>query len=506
MIKILFISFLMCFSAQAASDNYISPLVHLRKIKIRLTGSDPNSYEYRNFQNKISSCSSSKVSSPSNECVNTALKEKIKEYINTDAFIGTSVDFLHELLYLKPNNIPYEIVRDESPLEKATRNNSLDNLFIDIFKNNRSWDDFFTSGRLNGYNGFVTSFSGQSEVSYFSGHIDPSIKPIPHDSNFDVNIDNPDLAAGFMITPRFNSRYFNTPINEGRKRAAAILRVGLCDPMFPAIERGEEHIEVEDEIAKGLSFEEITSGLENSAALHGKRRDCMQCHVYRGLDHLAWTFRTTEQILAKQPTPGRFTYLKENGELIDEPVKGIGDFARKLTAQNEYQQCQVTNFWQRFVGNTEFLKDNPEELKSATKKFNADGGRVHNFIEYLLLHSEFRKKAPTTTSINPIYDKAKKVLNKCATCHRGVVPDFTSLPIGGVNNNQTEFYVERIIKRLGIKPYSSNGRTMPPQSSPWQPSPDEIKAIKDWVESEAPDGRGNKHLPNNWLQNLGGQQ
>src|SRR5690606_31745414 len=42
-------------------------------------------------------------------------------------------------------------------------------------------------------------------------------------------------VAGVLTTPRFISRYNTTNTNKNRRRAAAVFRTFLCDPMFPII-------------------------------------------------------------------------------------------------------------------------------------------------------------------------------------------------------------------------------------------------------------------------------
>ena len=486
--------FLLCCSV--FGSEYLSPVMHLRKIKMRLTGSDPTYSEYTEFVSAISGCSDQKSSSPDNDCVGGVLEGKIGEYMRTEAFIGTNVDFVHALLYLRPNDTPYEFRKTVS---------SLDLLVDDIFRYNRSWDDFFTSGRFRAFNGKV-DFSLSHDSHYFSGHISPSQKPLPRDAYFDIEVADADLAAGFMITPRFNARYFNGTVNGGRKRAAAILRIGICDTMFPAVERGDEHAGLEDRIARGLSIDEEPIDSQSLEKLHGRRRDCMQCHIYRGLDHLAWTFRASELVLSLKPTPGRFTYLRGNGDLIDEPVGGIGDFARKLVELEEYGQCQVRNFWRRFVGSEEVLDENPAVFADAVSSFDALGRRVQDFITYLVLHPEFRRiDPPTAKTIDPVYGRVRDVFRHCSACHKGMpLPDFTSLPfVHGDGGDRTEYFVGRIIERLALEPYADAGeRTMPPESSPWQPNAEDLEAIKAWIRAGAPDENGRRHLSESWFDGL----
>ena len=506
----------------SATAEFLSPQMHYRKIKMRLVGAEPTNSEYEAFQRSIESCQSS-VESEQKSCIDKQLSLIIHDLMGRQEYIGKIQDFARELFYLKPLGKHYEKISDSESLYYGNED-TFSNLVARIFSNNLSWDEFYTSGEFSFNSNQANGFGGV-DYKYFSAYLSDEDKKNlilynPNNYNYGesndfytnnqkeitVKVEDPNLAAGFMITPRFNARYYNTNINEGRKRSAAILRIGLCDPMFPAIERGQEHVGLEDEIAKGLNFDEILKA-QNTAKLHGKRRDCMQCHVYRGLDHLAWTFRASEFVLDRKPSPGRFTYIREDGSLINDEVKGIGDFARKLVAEKQYRDCQTSHFFEKFVGDLKYLKQDPELLEKIGDNFDKVGRRVNDFIEYLLLSDEFRFKKRPHFVINELYKRAEAVLVNCNNCHKGKRPNFTKLPMIRKGKDVTEKYAELILEDLGIKPVSFDGiRSMPPDSSPWQPNPDQIKDIENWIRSGMPDANGKKHLSESWLSSVFGEK
>ena len=267
--------------------------------------------------------------------------------------------------------------------------------------------------------------------------------------------------------------------------------------MFPAVERGQEHLMVEEQIAKGLSFEQIVSANSDD---HGRKADCMQCHIHKGLDHISQTFNSIEGSLDTKPSPGRLRYTFKNGKVIDEQVEGIGDLVKKIIIQDEFKQCQVKNFWKRFVGPTDYLDDNPDVLREFVNEFEKNKRRVNSFIRVLVLSKEFRQNNLKTKG-NQFYLNAKRVLAKCVDCHGSTQVDFTKVPIGGSQASHQKM-ISRIVERLALKPLSqAQTATMPPEYSNWFPTQEERKAIVDWIQAGTPDLNGQNQLNNNWIEN-----
>lgn len=480
-----------------ASEEQLTPAMHLRKIKFRLIGTDPSAAEYASFKKQLVECSREGDEIRRRGCIDDRLREKITEYMSDAAFVGKGVEFINSLLYLAPFPQPVERMRPADPRFWQTQD-SLTLLSTRLFKENRSWLKFFTE---NEYDVVATPSLGLTDVQYFLNFIPRAMFPLAKGTRLRVTVPNEDVAAGFITTMRMNLRFYNTPVNEGRKRAAAILRVGFCDEMFPAIERGEEHRQVEDQIAQGKKFDEIVAGMKADAG-HGQRQDCAQCHIYRSLDHLAWTFRGMELGLDKTPVAGRFTYLMPNGKVVDQPVRGLGHYVRVMAEQDPFLPCQVQNLWSEYVGNPRSLQKKPELLARLSTEIGRKDVGVKDFIATLMMLPEFRAKvAPDDT--NEKFAAAERILVNCNSCHAGKQPSFTELPIMEYGIDRTQDYVEKILDQLAMSPYSrETKRQMPPKESAWQPSQADLKVILDWIEAGVPDAKGKTHISLDWLNSL----
>jgi mono/diheme cytochrome c family protein len=483
-----FLLIALLFFAPLAQSEPLSPILQLRKIKLRLTGVDPSFQEYQTAKTDLDSC-------PDSACVDGYLKNRIAEYMNSPQFVGRGVEFVNSLLYLNPLPKPYEDVK--------TTPDSLTLLVERVFRENRPWNELFLG------NEYEIATAAPSlrldDVNYFAHFIPEALKPLREGLRFLIQVPGPDLAAGILTTSRWNLRFFNTPVNEGRKRAAAILRIGFCDEMFPAIERGEEHKKVEDEIARGRRFEEMIGGLSN-AELHGQKRDCAQCHVYRSLDHLAWTFRTSELGLGRRPAAGRFTYLMPGGQVVDQPVRGLGHYARVLTEQEPFAPCQVQNLWNEYAGDSKTLNANAELKRRLVAEYMRPNKGVKDFIAHMIMQPEFRAKA-VERETDAKFAAAEKVLVHCNSCHASRRPSFTKLPIMVNGLDKTQHWIQRIIERMALEPYAQEQliADMPPEESPWQPNREDVKAVLEWIEAGAPDAEGKTHISLEWLESLKGQ-
>ena len=479
---------LLACGAQASTEApRLSPAMHLRKIKFRLLGQDPDSLEYRELLARQAACARETASEA---CLDRHLRAKIREYMSRPEFVGRGVELVNSLLYLAPFPGPFERVKPTG--------DALTLLVERVFRENMSWTKLFTANEYDviGLNPGLHA----NDVHYFTQFIPDALKPVRAGDRLRVKIPGEDIAAGILTTIRMSLRFYNTPVNEGRKRAAAIMRLGLCDDMFPAIERGDEHQQVEDQIAKGKKFEDIVAGMKDTE-IHGQKRDCAQCHVYRSLDHLAWTFRGTELSLDPEPAPGRFTYLMPDGKVVDEPVRGLGHYARVLARQEPFIPCQVQTLWSEYVGEAASLKRDPDLSKRLAAEYQREGAGVQDVLEYMMMLPEFRTKSRGMLK-DPRFKAAERILVNCNSCH-STVPSFTNLPIMERGQDRTQHYVGRIIERLALAPYArATRRSMPPRSSPWHPTDDDVKAVLTWIEAGAPDATGKQFISLEWLESL----
>ena len=167
------------------AQEYIGIYAHLRKIKMRILAAEPTLAEYKDFQQRTSLCGAS-ISDPQNKCLNEVLKSKVSEYLAHPIHAARSVDFVHELLYLRPLSSAYEYQQYELQYYKEA--SSLTQLTDAIFTTNKSRDEFFTSGQ---YSFFANMRDGldKSEVFYYLNFVQEKDKPIKNERNYYVQVD-----------------------------------------------------------------------------------------------------------------------------------------------------------------------------------------------------------------------------------------------------------------------------------------------------------------------------
>ena len=464
--------------ASAMGQELLSPPMHLRKIKMSLMGQDPSPEEYLDFIMRYG-------------LTEGLLRMKIREYLSSEAFSEKSFEFVEELLLLRPRIYSYERTRP---------NDMLSNLAFDIFRHDLSWDTFFTASSfmVRPRSSLVYYDDNNYEQDYFTAHMLPEQEEaIFGEEPFSVTVQDESLAAGFMLSRRFRDHYFNNPANKGRKRAAAVIRIGLCRSMIPDVEIGIDHERLEDLLARGGGLFQAASQV-NPEGDHARKEDCRNCHIRGGLDPLAQTFKATEVILDRIPSPGRFTYITDEGEFFDRPVEGIGDWARVLITRPEYESCQVRNFWRYFAGDTIDLDRNPELMEDIIREWNSADRRVSALIEAILMSRPFRlDRRAVSESTESSADEIQEVIRRCTSCHLpgNVAPDFLRLPIRDEDGeDQTRLYARLILERLALGPYGDRRPTMPPASSSWRPNEEERTAILRWIEDGLPDAEGVRHL------------
>ncbi len=91
---------------------------------------------------------------------------------------------------------------------------------------------------------------------------------------------------------------------------------------------------------------------------------------------------------------------------------------------------------------------------------------------------------PEPETNGPLIAEVKLILSRCNGCHAlERVPAFDEWPIEG-NLAKHQAWVISIRRSMGFD--SGRPRTMPPPSSPWQPSPEQIATLQKWYEVGAP--------------------
>ena len=450
----------------------------LRKIKNRLTGTDPTYGEYVEFQLRLERECGQDVES---SCLIPIFRDYVRRYMDSGAFLGRVIDFVGETLWLKPYiqwDFPLLEERESFPRDTLT------NLVLDIFRHNLSWDHFFTASSfrqggepgptLPAYPSVTTMVNDPGgEYAHFADHLLEGEGPPEREDRYNslwpfrARVENSDLAAGFALTGRFNERFFDSLVNRGRRRAQAMIRIGLCDALnaeadFNASSKNEQVL-----LALGLLGQKNYGDGEEE---HGTNPQCRHCHEGRGLDPLAKTFGATELVIGKSPTPGRFVYRTDEGNVFDQPVRGIGHWMRVLITRPEYARCQVARFWDFFVGDSNDLKENRALGEKILEAFESRGRRVLDFVEYLVLSPEF------LGSHSPEENEGltlRESLAPCRSCHR---EDFAEA-------NPT-----LLLEKLALGPYENLSPSMPPPSAGWVLGPEGRETVLRWAQGESEGG------------------
>lgn len=472
----------------------LSDLALFHKLSMALRGVSPTAEEYKSLREAIAQGKGQEY-----------ISQKTREYLNTTAYSERMVLKLEELFYLKTTGTrPLLLPGKEmtiSDSEIHIQFSATDNLFRDIFSKNLSWDSLLT-----GKNYRLPIYGGEPfDLLFFKNvlGLPPDLivvneRPeypylILPESYREISFDSDDpRIAGVITSPRFFSRFSATGLNKNRRRAAAIFRAFLCDPMISAIPEKHDSGNLMDLIfpeGKTVTESEIRTPLD---ALHGSQPDCMSCH-YK-LDPLGRALRESPVVLHEEPSPGALVFTGAKGDLVNMPGRGIGDVAKAISEQPEYVTCQVEHFWNWFIGS-----DIPLGKKTRTelvKSFDEVGRKANDFVAYLISRPEFKirkSKDPQRAMVVEV----KNFLRRCDSCHDGMrmtsglkIPRLAVWPIGEGPEAQSRYWLEKISKSLDLENQGEN-RTMPTKSG-FRPTLEELENIQKWIGQGAPNERGQR--------------
>lgn len=482
---------------------------YLNKLSQSLRGIPPDPSEYAGLRDAIRDGKSSEY-----------LREKIGQYTR-DASFAEMLAWRLETLFrlgeprsrLLSANTPPDMV-----FNIGYQYDPMVNLFRDISRDNRSWDELLTSKsyRLPVFDGGISPFKRfyeekrnqdldlgvSAELLSFGLKIPQSFEQIQFNEN-DLRI------AGALTTPRFFQRYGTTGLNKNRRRAAAVFRIFLCDNMIPAIPEKHDTGKLADLMfaesgnAEGFSSSDEQMPTENqireaAERKHGEQADCMSCH-YK-LDPLGKNFRASATKINGMASPGSLIYKTRTGSIVNMPTNGIGDLANAIVQQKEYRDCQVRHFWNWYIG--EDVQLTVSRTGELGDKFDALGRRPQDFVSYLVQLPEFRMRS-RPSELQSLVLGVRKIFNKCASCHvgkrsemLGSIPDLNSWPIG-VDHEfypDPKFWLGRISINLGLET-GGRGRRMPPLDEGFRISVDELVMVKRWIEMGGPDEMGKTMVP-----------
>ncbi len=483
----------------------ISPIERIRKIKIRLTSEDLTSFEYQRYLRYIDKeCLEKATNTYNDSCIKISLGFFIDEFFKQPSYARTGKSFVDKIFRFKSRSF-FERNRFKS---KVLLNSEIayNNLVAEIFSKNFSWDKIFTQ------NTYIVNKSSLDR--FYNIPFDQSIESINYLRNFidskslneksdaiNIEIFDNTISAGVFTTARFNNRYHNTLRNKRRKKAAAILRIGLCDDLIPSFEL-DDHKKLEEiSIATGELF--VSMDAEKK---HGEQKSCKSCHYYKGLDPLADTLMASEGSLKLEPSPGALIYTSELGKLMVKPVDGLGSYFRELIKTPKYKKCQVRNIWESYIASENALSKKLEG--KLVQKYTELGGKINSFLKYLMINYGYYykinenknkvHKSKKKKSFNSTYLKARKILKSCNQCHF-ITPSFYDFPLqgpsfDGVTRNE-EYYAEMLYKKLDLaNPNIGQNKTMPEPGANYVPSKEDLKIIKNWIDEGMPDIDGKRRI------------
>lgn len=473
----------------------LSDAAYLRKLSLTLKGTPPDAADYTSMN---------AVTDP--KLRETFFRETIKRYMTTPAYRDRMVFRMSELFQVAAPEAPLALF-DSGRLPKERfylepKKDAMTDLFARIASQNLSWDqllvakDFNAFAASKGYSTFASDLGFWSLIlpqlpSDGTGVIQSDYikKPYADKKSYPVTFAPDDVRiAGALTTARFSARYNTTVLNKNRKRAAAVFKIFLCDAMTPNVPaNGDKHYAfVEATFPENFEVtEEEVKALAAGGDKHGTDKDCMACH-YK-LDPLGKVFQTSALALHPRPASGALSFTRlTTGELINTPVKGIGELATAITQQPEYETCQVKWFWKQFVGRDQKLTAN--ERPAWVKKFNAVGRKTNDFVLELVTSDAFR-----TRPIEPpppelvTFDQVEELLQRCDSCHARemTIPQFSTFPIGGTQMDHEEA-IKEMISRLDRLP--GDKKKMPKESAGWKTS--DVELVRKWLSQGARDEFG----------------
>lgn len=464
----------------ANAQQELPPHVFLNRITNRLIGRWPLPKENEALSKEMRSKNCASVS-----CLDRFFREYIEEKMKDPAFYAMAYGKVTERFGYKspPSPLLSRIV--EAGREMTNVGEGRDFMLVyRTFKENKAFDELFTSQRITDpiYPGL--SVSG-GNADFFSIDSSPVGMNAESPTTYDLTLENgrsisaseyslrghPNVA-GLFSSQRFLTRYWNSPLNANRKRAAAYFRVMLCDAMSPALER-ETQKEKELRIALGVSDEKLSEEELKKIHLnrHGNQRDCAVCH--NRLDPIGRSMRGLENGISGVPFKASLRYLDTNGKLTNIPAENFANLIAQTTEQSKYLDCQVSWMIETYLGKDLGLQ--PQRFAEVVSIVEKKKRRIKDVITELMMLPEFRglnQKLIEPASLIA----AKGVLSNCTECHRSF---FELRP------EQLKARLTRIAVCLDL-PGEGRQAAMPPSDHWWSPSQGEILAVRDWVRQGAP--------------------
>lgn len=493
--KLRLLLFILFFSAltglPSAFAQEMSPAAHLRRASLILRGIPPSPQDYAALANA--------------EDVKLKAEELMVGYVLDTQFARRMHFRLRGLFrladgsYIVGNKDQKEF--DESGFES---NNSLDQLLYRLILENRSWDELLTA-KVYRFKPSPLLDSRKDDLSFFRAvfeqELDPkiSVDPLIQPSKvfaLDGQLDpkKSQVLAGALTTGRFFNRYQTTKLNQNLGRAAAVLRIFLCEDLqlviLPNVKEDRNLLTLA--LTGRKSAEDAHSAAASAPSANEKRHaqdpQCQSCH-YK-LEPIARTFRGSALILNPQPARGGLVFTRADGSLLNEEVIGLGQLGEAIVRQPEYAACQVKHFWNWFIGKDVYLP--PERLQKLVQVFDDVGRRPRDFARHLVNAPEFF--TPPNANHIVTYGYVAPIFNACNQCHQKIndapLLDLYPFGIGRDGNRMALEFIGRTVD------WNHDGKkaSMPPKNAGWQLSPKQMEMLQLWVSQGARNDKGEPQL------------
>jgi len=428
-------------------------------------------------------------------CMQTFFEQFADKSMSTAVFQTWMTLKIDELFYLKPKYIaPNSGQNAAYEANTSIRFEAFDALVNSVVSENRSWKDLFLSEKFRVRTpapDIEPEWGIENPVAYRMGRMAPYSSS---DESVAVEFHDQPNVAGVWSTNRFLTRFSDTDLNSGRKRASVFFRVMLCDEMKPSIERKNQD-QLENLLAVGITEEQFAQTHKANKMInqHASRPDCRLCH--QRLDPAAWTFRGVRVFLGSKPSSGALVHYDQDGQLRKQPVSSLRDLNETTIATERYKSCQVDRFIQWLIGYDALISQ--KRKMDFIAKFEEVDERPLDFIRYLVTTPEFFTGKTEGLVSPPSLVQARGVFQNCNECH-------ASLPFGK-NPYLARETVLKIISKLDMA-HDFKNRKMPPSDHWWSPDNKDLAAIRQWVSEGAPRETGEAILNADDVRGaLGGQ-
>lgn len=472
--------FILCCMMFSATAEPLSPESYLLKISQRLTGTWPTSRDYAKLAEEMETTNCRETS-----CLKDFFQSYIQDEMQSSAFYSEAVLKVFEKFgFQAPAYLPFPIYRRGNIYSTSERFGSEILLVYRVFHQNLSIDELFTSQIQWSRMDLIEAFDDLYDPPFKIQPVAAPVKGTPVDvkgyPQIQTEISESDYTShpnvsGMFSTDRFLKRYWNTPINGNRKRAAAVLKIMLCDALSPALERDSQRVQ-EERLARGIpptarvgsnnrSFEEIHKNR------HAHQNDCALCHTR--LDPIARTMIPMELGVSNIPVSGNLRFYSGINELKDTKVRSFHELVTTATRQPRYVDCQLNWMFNWIVGKDVSL--HPVRYQEIQEQFERSGRKIKDLIVTLLLSPEFRGVPPEYAQAQT-FARADGVLQNCYFCHSS----FTR-----THGEQLKLNLSKIAFKLDLA-HGGAKRAMPPTTHWWHPDSQDLGAIKTWFEQGAP--------------------